>query len=272
VIYSEEYSKYSNTVPIHYITYPDFSLSYSFDYNHGYAALRLIRSGAVLADANGFDIVHCVNYDYVMDDYSTLENHSNSIETESWDVIAYQWNPNESINSGLFSANVQSLNLVLYSFNSKERYFSYDGKVILEDVIYSIFNEHGLKINVRNIEEIKGRNLLNCTVLSTYPQIVTKLGQSSYLYLGEDDADKYICVMGSPGEPLIIEINDESFEAKEYPMLFIRIPDALIENGFSVNIPELGIIRQYDRDTKRARCDIRNKELILEKQTKEFNK
>ena len=266
IVTHEEYHTLSNTVPIHYLRYPDFDLSYSFDFNHGYAALRLILNGVRVSKMIGFNKTHFVNYDYVIDDENTLIHHSNLLDNNS--IVAYKWNQEASINSAFFSGITEDVLRSIEKINSKEEYFKYPGIVILEDFIYRCFEENELKMSISMIHEISKRNILNSIILPTYPQIKTKNGKFSYLYLGTNNLDgkNYICALGNDErlEGKIIK-GEESFEFSvgEYPMNFYPVEDHELEKGVVVMIPKYNQIFKYDKKTKKASINIKNNSLIV---------
>jgi len=266
IVTHEEYGSLSNTVPVHYLRYPDFEVSYSFDFNHGYAALRLILNGARVAKSCGFNKTHFVNYDYVIDDENTLLEHSKLLNENS--IVAYKWNQEKSINSAFFSGLSDDILRVIEPINSKQSYFKYPGIVILEDFLYECFDEGGLKMYTRMSHDISKKNILNSITLPTYPQIKTKNGKNSYLYLGTElnDGKNYICAIGNeePLEGKIIK-GDSSFDFSvgAYPMNFYPISDSELDRGVVVMIPKYNQIFKYDKKTKKASIIIRNKDLIL---------
>jgi autotransporter strand-loop-strand O-heptosyltransferase len=271
VVYPEEYNKLSNTIPIHYIRYADFDLSYSYEFNHGFAAMKLIKSGLSIAKANNCSTAHFINYDYIIDDPKLLEAHNTNLT--DYDMIAYSWNGEGSINSAFFSANVSMLNSVLTPFITKESYFAYNGKVILEDVLYAACYEYGLDIQINNIESIQKLNTINGVILSTYPQLTTESGGEGFVYLAQNqDGENYLCLVGAESESIFsfIEYQDKSIEYQLAPREIVayRIPNYLLDEGFSVDFPNLKIKKEYNNLTKKATCMISNpnyiKDLLLE--------
>jgi len=271
IVFSEEYTSLSNTVPVHYIKYNEFSLSYSFDFNHGYAALKLIKNGLSIASINKYERVHFVNYDYIIKDSSVLENHS--IKLNDSDIFSYNWNPGEdSLNSGFFSGKTDLILKSLEKFNSKQDYFSFPGIVILEDFLHKAFTESGLTISLGSIKDIKDKNCLNSYVLPTYPLIKTKSKNPSYLYLTkENQTGEYIlCALGSREEPLkfVIEYAGKQSEfisdPRQKPMVLLSIPNSMLEVGFSVNLPDYGERRKYDLTTKIANSNLNSKDWMEE--------
>jgi autotransporter strand-loop-strand O-heptosyltransferase len=271
IVFSDEYASLSNTVPVHYIKYNEFALSYSFDFNHGYAALKLIKNGLSIASVNKYERVHFVNYDYVIKDPSVLENHSTKLE--EFDIFAYAWNPGEnSINSAFFSGKADLILKSLERFNSKQDYFSFPGIVILEDFLHRAFTDSEMTICSNNIKEIADKNCLNSYVLSAYPLIKTKSNHPSYLYLTkENTTGEYIlCAVGSNEEALkfVIEYAGQQSEfiadPSQKPMVLLSIPNHMLEVGFSVNLPDYDERRKYDLTTKVANSNLNSRDWIEE--------
>jgi autotransporter strand-loop-strand O-heptosyltransferase len=267
VVYPDEYHTFSNTVPIHYIRYADFDLSYSFDFNHGFAAMKLIKNGLGIAKANNCSTAHFINYDYIIDDTELLKSHH--IELIEHDMIAYSWNGAGSINSAFFSANVGMLSSALAPFTTKASYFAYEGKVILEDVLFAACDSYGLDIKVNNIESIKKKNIINSFILSTYPQLTTKSGGDGFVYLAQNQmGENYLCLVGAESESIfyLIEYQNKSIECFLAPREIIayKIPQYLLTDGFSIDFPNLKIKKEYNNSTKKATCMISNPNYIRE--------
>ena len=264
VVTADEYSSLSNTIPVHYLIYPDFELSYTFDFNHGYAALRLIQNGASVSMHNGFNKTHFVNYDYIIEDVNLLDLHSELLNESS--IVTYKWDPEKSINSGFFSGVTKDVIESLSSIRSKSDYFKYEGIVILEYLLYACFIDSGLKMQIRDISEIQEKNHINSVIVLAYPEIKTKNGESSYLYLGEtSDGEIYLCAIGNKeilrGD-VYMEENIFKIEAGEYPMIFYPINKKDLEKGFKVILPDYKETFEYNNKSKKARIKILNTNCI----------
>ena len=264
-----EYSELSNTVPIHYINHPDFNLVYSFDYNHGYAALRLIINGAIVSKGLGYKITHFINYDYVIDDGSHLENHSSVLNDplSPYSVFSYKWNEHKSINSAFFSGITDDILSSIYHIKSKKDYFKYDGVVILEDFIYRAFEDNGLNMYIGNIEDVRKNNILNSITVPTYPQIKLNNGGVSHIYLSyEESTSKHYLFISGSGEVLegnIVRGSDiTTFKSDAYGNSIYEIPNDDLINGISVILSKYNRILSYDTKTKKASIDIRNKSIV----------
>ena len=256
IIYPEEYSKYSSTTPVHWISYPGFKLTYPFEFNHGYAALRLIMSGLGVAKAHGYTIAHFINYDYSISDPEVFKQHTHLLETS--DLVSYSWGGiKDSMNTGLFSANVTMLMAAVSPITSKRRYFSWENKVILEDVLYSACESYGLDIVLLDIETIKNEeNRINQVVLPTYPNVDTKVQSDAYCYLAEFENKKYLCLIGSEKVEVIADIysQSDSLSLTVIPSGIMAIPisNNKLVDGIKINFPKLGVTYNYTIDSRLA--------------------
>jgi autotransporter strand-loop-strand O-heptosyltransferase len=268
VVYSEEYSYLSKDIPVHYIRYNDFELEYPFEFNHGYAALKLIKNGLSVALANNFEISHCIIYDYIINDRTVLENHTRSLIDK--DVVSYKWDLNESLNSALFSCKTDKVLKNLIPFNSKVEYFKQENSSILEGFLYKVFKNNGLKLELHDISEISNENYLNSYVLPTYPRIKNKSNTESFLYLTKEiDTNEYIlCAIGNKKESLELQINYKNIYSKISadpnikPFSIFKIPDKMIEDGFEIDLLNHNEKRTYNKKTKMANSKLNNRKLL----------
>ena len=267
LVTKDEYSSLSNTTPVHWFNYEEYQLAYPFDFNHGFAALRLIQNGVSVAIQNGFDKTHFVNYDYIIEDPNTIPSHSEALNEYS--VVSYIWNANESINSAFFSARSSDLLKSVESTKTKRDYFRFEKVVILEDFIYKCFLENNLKLEIRDPKDAIKTNLFNSFIVPTYPYIKTKSGDCAHIYLGKetDTGEYFVCVSGAENEKIEAEIiyKGEVFpvSANLYPMYFYPVSEEMLEDGFSVNVPEYDINYEYSKETKTADIKIRDRGLII---------
>ena len=265
VVYAHEYSTYSNMTPIHHFRYPDFELAYAFDFNHGYAALKLIKNGLAVSSINQHAITHFVNYDYVLNDASILERHSHLLGTH--DVISYRWGVEENnLNTGLLSIDTEKVKPAFDEVNSKKDYFKYDNLIVLEDIVFRMFKDHKLDIKTFDIASIQEGNIINEVMTSAYPQLSKKGLPTSYCYLSTaDTGEKFIAVV-SGGNPFNFKVkvgNREASFTASGQIQFIQVSNSLLEVGVDVEFPEYDIVNHYDISSKTANCVIKNKSLIV---------
>ena len=277
VVMDQEYHELSNTVPIHYMKYPNFDLTYGFDFNHGYAALKLIKNGLAIAKTNDHEICHFVNYDYVITDPRVLKDHS--IELSRADFVGCTWSDiKESINTGLFSAKTDRAFEAFSHIKSKKDYFKHPGKIFLEDVLYAEITSLGFSIKSVNFLHLHEKNLINSTVCPVKPMIGNNAEVGISVYLAQDkDGVDYFFVDSLKGQKVDFEIYSEKGMVKKGSTQshspFIRIPKEMVEEGFEVFFPSHEVTKKYDSSTKRASCEIKNREIIedLDQTQKDHN-
>ncbi len=268
VVYKNEYGFLSDTIPVHYIKYPEFELAYAFEFNHGYAALKLIKNGLAVANANNFKISHCVNYDYIINDPEIFQNHRDHLNTD--DVVCYKWESDRSINSGFFSGKTDKILKSLTPFNSKSDYFAFPNVLILEDFLYEVFIREGMNIKLNDISEISSKNYLNSYKLQTFPVVKSKSGKESFLYLTKEErtSEYILCAVGTDEEPLKMEIEYKGKRAKVTAdpkiksISLFSIPDKMVECGFKINLLNQGERRIYNKNTSLATSKLNNREFM----------
>jgi autotransporter strand-loop-strand O-heptosyltransferase len=260
IIYSKDYHKYSEMSPIFYIEHPKYSLKYTFDYNHGLSALRLIRNGLGFSKINRCGVTHFINYDYIINDSNLLGNHSREI-IDGFDLISYKWNSDRDYNTGIFSCKTDSLYNVLSDIFSEDDYFGVGGSCVLEDIFWTLCDREEINVKVGNIDDIREGNLINQFILPTFPKIITPTGNEHFIFLSKIDRDYYVSFVGSKGEELNIEIKwggDIWNFSTDHIMKFIKIPNTFLDSGFYVNGD------YYNQDSKTADIEIKDWNLVLD--------
>ena len=230
IITLKESNEYTNDSIFSFWSFKDFDIKQSFKFNHSYAALKLIKNGGVLAELNGFEKVHFVNYDYVIVD-NTLEN--NSLLLNSNDIISYNWNTYNdklAVNTGFFSTNISIFNNIVKDLNSKRNYFKYPGSVTLENVIGSAILEHNIKYHLIDIESVKENNIINAI------KIEIRWTYSSGCMVAKHDNNYYIIFMQNNNEKYHLTINEKEYNvvANTY-CKFIKVNKSDLIKGISVN-------------------------------------
>jgi len=266
IIYPEEYAKYSNSSPIFYMNNLEYDLIYTFDYNHSYAAYRLVLNGLLISDFLGFENTHFVNYDYIIDDENLLSMHEEALLEN--DVVSYQWPWNQSfvVTSGFFSVKSQKVLELFKKIKTKEDFFKYPDQIIFEAFLNSAFSEAEMKVKLYPFSLIENTNHINCIIIPVFPRLETKSGEA-FVYLCHDNTGKYyLSVIGSPGEPLeiLIEYNNQEafYTVFSNDAIFIEIFPEMLHEGFKVKIPKYKVTYEYDNFTRRGFCNIKNPFLI----------
>lgn len=274
IINPEEYRELSNTIPIHFIRNSNFDFSYSFEFNHGYAALRLILSGTNLSKSLGYEITHIVNYDYIIDDESLLDLHSGVLRG-GHEVFCYVEFNERSINSGFFSGKTDSLLRSLSGIRSKKDYFKYPEIVILEDFMHAAFEEHGVSMYKRKIWEIAEKNILNNVIVPTYPVISETHKGTVYLTIETETGEHFILVSGNGkkvegniirGSEFIEFVTDPDGDS------LFEVSDSDLSKGVYISIPSENKIFEYKEESKKGYITLKNRSIINNIQDKVSSK
>jgi autotransporter strand-loop-strand O-heptosyltransferase len=275
VIHDVEYERLGVST-FHFMNYPDFEMTYSFDFNHGYAALKLIKNGAAIALTNNHKVCHFVNYDYVLADPTVIEEQVRDLE--EYDLVGYAWGHSNSINTGLFTMKTQIAVDLFEKFKRKEDYAKHSSGAILEDLVYLEATGAGLKVRMSDLALISKNNVMNAVACPTRPTLKTKNGDEAVVHLAkDDDGIVYLFAQGSNASPLKFEIITKLGVSKKrvghHPVLFTRIPVEVLNDGFEVFFQDQNLTRKYDGLDKMAKCNIKKKEIVesLDEDTTDHN-
>lgn len=267
VVYRKDFDKYSIHFPTFYYNYPDYSIVYSFDFNHGYAAYRLMKTALGIVSAYDFKKVHFVNYDYVINNPKTLLDHSARLD--SADLVSYYWGTDRySFNTGLFSMRTDSAARLFGRIRSVEEYFKVTNSVILENVLYFAAKDVNINMDILDPGRITDPlNSVNSVILPANASARINNDQESVLVLGSDDSSKYLIFVNNSALEYSIEIQfnehvkriDQKTQVK-----FIRIPNSAIVEGFTVRIDQTGEVKRFDSSCNMARCQVKNRAIVMD--------
>jgi autotransporter strand-loop-strand O-heptosyltransferase len=255
VISYKESKVYTSHTLFSYWNYSDCDINLPFKYNHSYAALKLIKNGFALAEYNGFEKIHFINYDYIIS-YDTLNK--NSILLESNDIVGYGWNSYNkdlSVNTGFFSTNC-TFGKVVKSLNSRNNYYKYYDKVILEDVIGASIIENNIKYNITDINEIKNSD----NTINKF-EINNRWISNSGCISGKFNNDYYIFFNNRID--LFIKIKDTEYPISsglDYKLIKVDYND-LIE-GIQVYNNDKTIIDDFNLDNSIAEFRVKNRNIL----------
>ena len=160
LLMKEDYGKYK-------ISYNYWTLNearekvYSpMEYEHGYSVYTLVQNGIRLAKQLGKKKVHIVNYDYIINNETILENNKRLDEVDcvfySYDDNTYDFN---SVCCGFFSGNVDKLDSFYSKFKSKDDYYSSNfSNIKVESILYNFYHTPEFKVYDDKITELKKSN------------------------------------------------------------------------------------------------------------------
>jgi autotransporter strand-loop-strand O-heptosyltransferase len=248
-ISSKESSLYGY-LPYTYWNHTDCDITLPFQYNHSYAALKLIKNGLSLAIVNSFKKVHFVNYDYIINT-NLLEENSHLLN--KYEFVGYGFNLAESIsvNSGLFSVESNSFYKIIEPLNSKKNYFKYKNKGFLEDVIGSALEEFNIKTNISNIELVKPNNIINAVEINN-----RGLSKSGCIVGNSEEEDYYIIFMQNNNQKYII--NNKYEIIANIPRKLVKIDKSDILKGITISDEQETFIDLFNSDNSNANIIIKN--------------
>lgn len=267
VVYSKDFAKYSNAFPHYYYYHPDYMIRYSFDFNHGYAAYKLMKSGLSIARAYDFKKVHFINYDYVITNDLTLKVHSDLLE--KYGLVSYYWGEDQhSFNTGFFSAKADEVHKVFDRVKTIDDYFSISNSVILENVLHAAATKESVEMKLFTASELnKSNNRINQVILSTNSSVKIKSESDAVLFLAKDQSSEYYIVfINNQNSDYSIEVRNQTrltkVERNGTSPRFVRISKPDLDQGITVKIDPHGEIRKFDLTSPIGECQISNYDLV----------
>jgi hypothetical protein len=271
VIHRDEYNKH-NSYLVYTFNHPWAEMSYQMLYNHGYAAIKLMKNASSIAEINGYQKIHFVNYDYVINDHSVLENHSRLLD--SYNVVSYRWGQdNRTINTGFFSTYTHQINKVFAKVNSKQDYCEI-GKHVCEQNVYELCDRVNMKIYNMDINTIKDKNIVNKVGVKVFPLYDvfedTEYESNStfiYAFLCKDkEGKKYMNIHPSEiKEPVSVKLEsgDKKIEFTLSDMMpyLISIEDEQVKDTITLSINGK-VFDVIDEKTQMGTINIKNRDIL----------
>jgi hypothetical protein len=266
LIYWYEYDKFGGFV--HYwIGNGIFYFDKVLDYNHAYAVLKLYKNAAAIAYYNGYDIVHFIDYDYIINDKNLLKHHSQTLEEND----AYFYDPVGfgGICSGFFSFKAKRFLDIFGKINSKEDY----GKIgvsIFEHFLLHLSKENNIKYVMVDLNSIREKNEIDRINLGTPTgTIFTDMGDVVVLIPIKQGEEYYLLVYSNvkkdPNLSLIISKSSREFviPIEVFPSVkAIEIPKEELESGMVLNISNMKINKTLDLTSNISSGEIKDKSVI----------
>lgn len=263
LIRNDEYENHFNIVYV-WSSYPGYHQDFPIEFNHAFAVHKLIVNACSLAQSNGYDVIHFINYDYVIKDPKVLMHHSTMLNF--YDVISYDWfgygtNHRECISSAFFSVKVNPFYQKMINVRTKEDYCKF-GSPIYEDFLFTLCN--GLQIYNIPIKDLMDDNNI-VAAKSILDNFLVNLedGTTVSTYISKEDEQYYLFL--STATKRIALVDGVEFETSLVTIL--AITEERLQSGISVEFSELGIKRILDKKTPVALAKISEKGLINYKLT-----
>jgi hypothetical protein len=264
VIYEKENSliktnEFVNHIVNFWTSYPFYYQDLIIESNHAFAVHKLILNSCAIAKLNEFDVVHFINYDYVIKDPSVLDKHNFTLE--NCELVSYNWNGHGLINdnhisSGFFSAKTNIFLDVISKIKTKEQYCKF-GYPIYEEFLFHLCKDKltaqflpGIDILEKNIIDAK----------SLIDEFIIKTGNKKLkMNLAKEGEDYYLLFLFD--ESLDVIINGKNIQTSPIVSLYL-LDYNMIKSGIDIEIPELNIKRKFSQSTIVAIAKILNRSII----------
>lgn len=261
LIYNNEFNKLD--VSTWFWSYFDnFYQEYTFDFNHAYAVLKLIKNGVSISNINGYNVSHVVCYDYIIKDKNLLKDHLNHLE--QYDVFSYFFKgfENERLSAGLFSFKNDIFIKSFGKINSKESYCE-SPYFIFEEFLEKTLQENSAKILKIDIDSIRDNNIIDkYTNLGNINKMI--IDNRGLLFLTTVDNLFYIYFISFIDSTLIINIDYNEYKIEIIPNRsnLIFISDDQLRFGINICIPEFNLNEFYDINSRFSRGRIDDNNII----------
>jgi hypothetical protein len=130
-------------------------------YEHGYAVYNLIKNALLFCKSIDKDMVHIVNYDYLIPNELILEN---SKELNDNDLVVYEQSGEHQHQycTGFFSGKIDSLLYFFQYYKNKKQYYAdvisgMTSTLFIEGKMFHYYNTNKFKIKEKKISELKQR-------------------------------------------------------------------------------------------------------------------
>jgi autotransporter strand-loop-strand O-heptosyltransferase len=160
LLMKEDYGKYKISYNYWTLNEAREKVYTPMEYEHGYSVYTLIQNGIRLAKQLGKKKVHIVNYDYIINNETILENDKKLDEVDcvfyTYDDNTYDFN---SVCCGFFSGNVDKLDSFYSKFKSKDDYYSSNfSNIKVESILYNFYHTPEFKVYDDKITDLKKSN------------------------------------------------------------------------------------------------------------------
>jgi hypothetical protein len=262
LIYNHEFDEFGGSTTWFWAYYDNFYQEYTFDFNHGYAVLKLIKNGVSIASINGYQVSHVVCYDYILNDKKLLSEHTKHLE--EYDVFSYFFKdaPKEGLSAGLFSFKNDIFIKSFGNINTKREYCN-STYAIFEEFLEKMFLKNSAKIIKIDIDTIRENNIIDkfTNVGNMSKNIIDDLG---LLFLSKVDSDYFIYFFSFIDSTLIITIDDNTYQLKitQNKSNLIPISEEQLKSGIKINVPEFNLTDFYNIDSRFSQGRIDNDNII----------
>lgn len=264
IIKGDELSKIGGAI-FYTLKYQEFKNSYCIDMNHSYAVLKLMKNAASIAQVNSFEIIHFINYDYIIYDHDVFHNHR--IWLNDLDLVYYYFVENVNfMNTGFFSVKTSIMTKLFTDVNSKLE-FCNKQTPILEEFMLKTFRQHNINMRSEIIHQLEEKNKLDLITTSEY--LVTKkingIPYNFFLFLSfESDTNTYYLItLSNLKTEIELKYREKSVNlvVDERPRV-IKIQESMLDFGIYVNVPDYNYFELINRGKKTSICNILNDSIV----------
>jgi hypothetical protein len=242
--------------------FPQYYMSKKVDINHGLAHLRLMLRGASIANIERYNVIHLINYDYIINDVTVLSNASTTLDTK--DAYFFSRSNSDTIITGMMSIRVDSLLKKYGHILSKQDYCAY-GISIFEDLFLHIAKESGMLYHIEessNLDDRVEQDLINIT--DAYG-LYNCEGTNVRIVPCIDDFDQYYLLISVDQELkenyLNIYHRGRYYSVSASGTQFIELSD-MLENGIIVTLSKGQVCLRIDSKSNISRCVIKDTQIV----------
>lgn len=245
-----------------WISYPGFYQELDIN-NHAFAVLRLMINGSYIAKANGFNIIHMIHYDCIIQDQNLLDKHYTSLLDNELYYYQYPEFP-DRVDANLFSVRTDRFISIFNHFKTKEDY-SNQFIGIFERFLHQLFYSNSIKAISEDINILKQTNIIdkiNSTINLGKSKEYHDRTSQTIIYLSKDNNNNYyVVITTNDGFVNEIIIQQNKFTIKPHIANLIKINSDIITN-IHCYVPYLDWNYIIDNNTTVANCSISDFNLI----------
>jgi hypothetical protein len=242
--------------------FPQYYMSKMVDLNHGPAHLRLMLRGASIANIEGYNVIHLINYDYIINDSTVLSNASTTLDIK--DAYFFSRFNSDTIITGMMSIRVDSLLKNYGHILSKQDYCVY-GISIFEDLFLHIAKESGMLYHIEessNLDDRVEQDLINITYAYG---LYNCEGTNVRIVPCIDDFGQYYLLLSVDQELkenyLNIYHRGRYYSVSASGTQFIELSD-MLEHGIIVTLSKGQVCLRIDSKSNISRCVIKDTQIV----------
>jgi hypothetical protein len=243
--------------------YSQYYLNKKVDFNHGLTHLRLMLQAAAISAQEGYDVIHLVNYDYIVNDISVLKDAADTLDTK--EAHFFSWHDQNSIITGMMSFRIESLLRNYGHIREKKDYCAY-GISIFEDLFLHIVRLNGITHHIEERSKLNGRveqDLINVT--DAYGLYDCE-GSKIRIVPCRTESDEYYLLMAVEQELnenyLNIYYRGRYYSIKAVGTQLIELSFDMIEHGFTATLSKGQVNLKIDSKSNISHCVVKDTSVV----------